>query len=1012
MTSSIPNTSVFSSHPETLGSRLSLFSDLTPLERGEVSSSWKEKCQRASCIGLFCLSLLTICAGVLVLTLLPTTPVFLGIVFIAVGSVLLVTSLLLHASLRPSKKITTQQVNIRDLQTQLQGLLATTNARSLAINGFDPNGNAELIIQEREALLAKFDRDLRRKEVALYRFLSSGTENRYPVLCDLSAFREMQERISDELELLYRSYNHHIRGTVEANPDERLLILHQERNLLIQQLADMGIEKANQTEALVDLQSTLDVLNQNIRLLEDQIAQNSSHGQQHAGLVSGLQPLLQERNTLLIRLSLIYEALISLAKQEEELTSRRIDLDKDIEVVVESRAERITFNNEYRERFLRSSGNINQLTNNLREKEATLLALTQEVEALHEEVERLRNRPFGGEYTQQDIERYRNALTVKEQVVQDLEEQVVKYRRFLEEAVEVNNRITLGIQESERRSLEFAALEQRERVLNHQIQVLTVDLQKHKEEHQRLRGENDDLRELVLTTESNPGSDAQIEALQKEIRRLTVDLETVVNERMNVSEELAIVRAELTNMELRYVAIKEEMLSRDEENATLKMEAEELRGLVVQNEENLENLQHALTNEMNLKHAVDVLRPEIDRLEQEKLSLNARMLEAVEQNRINIGLLQKNEQEKEQLIQELQGLRSLHAQEKESLQEEITKLQKEMHERHLHHLEETSRLRLENNQLESLLKDAQRMGEHSHEGALRTLGSQLIVLSSHIKQRSKSEIQSAGDVMEMLAFTSPRFFGNLGAGISCRSLRPGVYLEAELPVDASDEQKRVVIEQRCLREWFFALLGYFTVEQIESLSQRARDLVQEAGEQASAHELFDQLASEFSEIRDASGALSQWLSTCYSYVTNLQIFNNYFEWSGFLFSLLQKMHKGTGGILHNLSEEEQQFFKIVSNFSGRVPLVLGSIGHSEGTTPGAANPLGDLNFENVGNITWSRFIRIIEGLLEARSSLSGPMILEMSDIRESVVRTISSNVYTDMLTEKYSPTTWTPPADL
>lgn len=124
------------------------------------------------------------------------------------------------------------------------------------------------------------------------------------------------------------------------------------------------------------------------------------------------------------------------------------------------------------------------------------------------------------------------------------------------------------------------------------------------------------------------------------------------------------------------------------------------------------------------------------------------------------------------------------------------------------------------------------------------------------------------------------------------------------------------------------------------------------------------------------------------------------------------MHKGTGGILHNLSEEEQQFFKIVSNFSGRVPLVLGSIGHSEGTTPGAANPLGDLNFENVGNITWSRFIRIIEGLLEARSSLSGPMILEMSDIRESVVRTISSNVYTDMLTEKYSPTTWTPPADL
>ncbi|AFS21153.1 coiled-coil domain-containing protein [Chlamydia psittaci] len=1012
MASSIPNTTVSSLQPETLGSRLSLFSDLTPLERGEVSSSWKEKCQRASCIGLLCLSLLTICAGILVLTLLPTAPALFGILFIAIGGVLLVTSLLQHLSMRPSKKTLAQQVNIRDLQTQLQGVLATTDARSLAINGFGPNGNPELIIQEREALLAQFDRDLRSKEVALYRLLASNTEDRYPVVSDLSAFREMQERISDELELLYRSYNHYIQGTVEADPDERLLALHQERNLLIQQLADTGIEKSNQTEALLDLQSTLGVLNQNIRLLEDQIAENSSSGQQHTGLVDGLHPLLQERNALLVRLSLIYESLISLAKQEEALTGRRIDLDKEIEAVVESGAERITFNREYRERFLRSSGNINQLTNSLREKEAALLALTQQVEALHEEVERLRDRPLGGEYTQQDIERYRSALLVKEQIAQDLEEQVIRYRGLLDEATEVNNRITLGMQENERRSLEFSALEQRERVLNHQIRVLTDDLKRHEEEQQRLREENDELRELALTTESNPGSDVQIEALQKEIRRLTVDLEAVVNERANMSEELAMARAELTNLELRYLAIKDEMISRDEENAALKIEVGELRGVVLENEENLENLQHALTNEMNLKRAVDALRSEIDRLEQEKLNLNTRMLEAVEQNRINIGLLQQNEQEKEKLLQELQGLRALHAQEKERLEEEIAQLQKEMQERHLQHLEETTRLRSENNQLENLLRDAQRIGEHSHEGALRMLGSQLIALSSNIKQRSKAEIQRAGDVMEMLAFTAPRFFGNLGGGISCRSLRPGVYLEAELPTDASDEQKRTVIEQRCLREWFFALLGYFTVEQIETISQRARDLVQESDGKTSLNELFDQLAVEFSEIRDSSSELSQWLSTCYSYVTDLQMFNDYTCWSGFLFSLLQKMHRDSGGLLHNLSEEEDQFFKVVSNFSGRIPLVLGSIGHSEGTTPGAANPLGDLNFDSVGNVTWSRFIRIVEGLLEARSGLNGPLILDVSDISESVLRTVSSNVYSGMLSERHQPTTWAPPIDL
>lgn len=249
MASSIPNTTVSSLQPETLGSRLSLFSDLTPLERGEVSSSWKEKCQRASCIGLLCLSLLTICTGILVLTLLPTAPALL---------VYYLSLLVVFYSLRVcystcqcgQVKTLAQQVNIRDLQTQLQGVLATTDARSLAINGFGPNGNPELIIQEREALLAQFDRDLRSKEVALYRLLASNTEDRYPVVSDLSAFREMQERISDELELLYRSYNHYIQGTVEANPDERLLALHQERNLLIQQLADTGIEKSNQTEAL------------------------------------------------------------------------------------------------------------------------------------------------------------------------------------------------------------------------------------------------------------------------------------------------------------------------------------------------------------------------------------------------------------------------------------------------------------------------------------------------------------------------------------------------------------------------------------------------------------------------------------------------------------------------------------------------------------------------------------------------------------------------------------------
>ncbi|QVE48711.1 hypothetical protein SBV42_02855 [Chlamydia crocodili] len=1006
-----PNSLVSSLNPEITQSRLSLFSDLTPLERGEISSAWKARCQLASCIGLFCLSLLAICAGTLVLTLLPATPMFIGIAFIALGSVLLVTSLLLHFSTRPNKKTVAQRVNIQDLQTQLQGLLATTDARGLAINGFDSNGDPKLIIQGRENLLAKFDRDLRKKEVDLYRLISSETENRHRALSNLSEFREMQERISEELELLYRSYNQHITGTRDTGHDRRLMELYQERDLLIQDLAGVGIEKANQTEAIANLQTTLNTLIQRIRSLENQITADANSGQQHTGLVTGLQPLLQEQNILLSRLSQAYEALINLSIRDENLTNRRIDLEKEIQCLIESTTERITFNREYKDKYLRSAGTINQLTNNLREKEATLLGLTQEIEALTEEVERLRNRQLGGEYTQEDIDHYRNTISVKEAVIEQLQEQVVRYRQLIDEAAAVNSRISQGTQENERRALQIAALEQREGILNTKILALQGDIDRHEAEKQRLRLENKELRDLVLTAESNPGSSAQIEALQKEIRRLTVDLEAVIKERADLSEALSITRTQLTNLQLRYATLREEVLAKDEEIVGLKIEIDRLRTDIRAYDNDVDNLHRSLRGEVELRNSIDILRNEIDRLEQEKLNLNARLLDAVEQNRTNIALLQQSEEEKERLVQEIQGLRIRHDQEKTALREEIAQLQQTMQDRHLQHTEETSRLKLEKNQLEDLLRDANRIAEHSEEGAMQMLATQLIALSSNIKQRKKTETQRL-EFSEMLAFTAPRFFGHIGTGISCRQLRPGVYLEAELPEDATDAQKRAVIEQRCLREWFLALLGFFTIDQIEAISQRANALVAESQGQPHLDELFNELAEAFPEIRTSSGTLTEWLSNCYSYVTDLQIFSDYPRWTGFLFSMLQKMHRGAGGMLENYSEEEDNFLRAMSNFSGKIPLVLGSIGHGEGTTPGAANPLGDLNYENLGNITWNRLIRVVEQLLSVRSGLNGPFILEVHDICESAVRTVTAGVYTDMLTRQFQPTRWNPPNDL
>ncbi|BAE81623.1 inclusion membrane protein [Chlamydia felis Fe/C-56] len=1009
--SSTSNAVVSSSNPETVRSRLSLFSDLTPLERGEISSSWKEKCQLASCVGLLCLSLLAICAGILVLTLLPGTPALLGVAFIALGSVLLVTSALLYCSTRPSKKVPIQQVNIQDLQTQLHCLLASTDARGLAEQGFDPNGDPRLIIQEREKLLATFDRDLRKKEVHLYRLLSSDTENRHEALSDLSEFREMQEHISEELELLYRCYNQHLTGALGGvHRDERVLALYQERDLQIQELSGIGIEKSNQEENIVRLQSVLNTLTQRIRGIEHQLSDDTSRGLQDEDSVTTLQPLLQEQNTLLAKLAQAYNTIITLSIREESLTRSRMSVEKEIQGILESASEQVTFNREYKEKYLRSAGTINQLTNNLREKEATLLSLITEIEALSEEVARLRDHHPNGIYSQEDIDGFHKTIASRDLSIDQLQEQLVRYRNLIEEAAVVNRRISQWNQEKERQNLQLSALEQREQILTTKIQALQVELDKCSREEQHLRKENNHLKDLVSQSESGTDSTTQIEAFQREIRAITSELNAVVQEKADLSEACSVTHSQLTESQLRYNKLKEEILAKDEEVDRLKIEIERLRREVEMYKEDMGKLQSSLVGETDLKSSMDILRREIERQEQEILRLNSCVVEASVQNHKNVGLLQQSTEEKEKLLLEIQDLRARYAQEKANLEAQVAQLQQTLQDRHLEHTEEVSRVQAEKLQLENLLRDAQKMAGHGNEGAMQMLVSQLISLSSTIKQRKKSAIQHL-EFAEMLAFCAPRFFGYIGADISCNRLRPGVFLEAELPEDATETQKQEVVQQRCLREWLLALLGSFSLEQIETLSKKAEQLIQASQGQLRPGGVFDALADEFPDLRVSSGMLNAWLTNCYGYVTQLECFNDYIRWSDFLVLLLQKMHRGTGGMLENLSEEEEKFFKVISNFSGKLPLVLGSIGHGAGTTPGSANPLGDCNFANLGNITWGRLERIVEGLLVARSNLSGPAILEMSDICESVVRT-TTQVYTGGWTQKYQAGSWIPPKDI
>ncbi|WP_348663700.1 hypothetical protein [Chlamydia vaughanii] len=1009
--SQVSQVAELNSAPVPVNTRLALFSELGIPDQGSTVSSWKTRCQLASCIGLFCLGVLAILAGSLILSFLSVT-LWVGVAFIALGSLLIMTSVLLYLSTRPDRveskeKQPPVRVDVRDLQEQLRSLLMSTDAYNFASRDCRTLENPRETLEAREALLAKFDRDLRIKEGGLYRLLSQEGENRHALVRDLSEFREMQSRLSDELELLYRSYELFAgRGETEGH-NGRLVRLQESRDLIVQEILDIRTQRAHIEENLLSLNEAATALTEKITPLEQKIAEENSAGQPKEGLERARLVLLEERNTLFSRISVTLDSLHELAQRENAAMQQRSAADYEVYSLLDLEEVNVTYNYEYRKKYLRLAGAVSELRTGLIAKEASLLAYAQEIENLNETIESLHARTGSLAASSEEAERYQHIIRECETHIQDLTTKMNGYRGLLREAEECKQRLLEQLRNLGQDNLQREALENKTALLEVKIANLEEDIQRRINEERRLKAEIASLQAVILSSESAEDNTEQLDALRNRIRDLTISLEDITRERTELADTIAAKNIQLHEAQEKNASLTRILLDRDEKLAASEKEIARLNSVLTVSEENVSSLSGVVYERREFEELRQQLLRSIQILEQDKVNLNFRMIAAVEESRAAVAQLQQVEEEKAQLTIEIQNLKKRYQEEKTRLEAERIRLEGVLEARHLEHTEETARLRTLQEQLRAQLGDSYRLAESSQEGAIDMLASNLIMLSPHVKETKKPEVRGM-EFEEMLAFTAPRFFGFLGSGISCRYLRPGVYLEEDVAPDASDEEKRRVIKERCLREWLHALLGCFTLDQIKEIFTQTRTIGLGYPDERS-DQLFERLGELHPGLLEARELLNDWLRNSYPYITQLQVFTTPGSWNSFLFKLLQSMHEKSGGAFENFQDEEWNYLEILSTFSGQLPLVLGSIGRSEGTTPGSGNPLGDFNYDKLGNLSWQRLIQVVREIMRVRAGLNGPLVLGVNDIAECALRTTTIEAYAASMASRHRRATWKSP---
>ncbi|EPP38758.1 hypothetical protein BOKEGFJH_00933 [Chlamydia avium] len=978
---------------------LSLFSDLTPEERGEVTSLWKSRCPLVSCIVGLVLSIFAISVGLLVLTLLPaTTLTFIGVAFVAIGTVLLITSISLYLSIRLPKRSIPPRVSVRDLQNQLRAML-TAHSPCGEVRREDLLAT----IQKKEEMLATFDRELRKQERFFYSLLSQETENRHQILLDLSEFRELQERVSSELGSLYSYYGGH---SVGSTNDFRLLQLESERNLLIQQIMDLEASKSSTMKFIEEHREKLKTLSQEVHQVELQIVEEESSelSESKSKTFCVFQNLLQERNNLLNKLAEGYNELISSSMHQERLMQQRLNLDMAIQDILNSENLDVLLKRDYKERYLQAKITIQCLREQLRNKESKVFSLSHDVDLLNETIEQLKESSPLNAAIIEELHALRQEVSSKKEVISDMQEQITINKSLIKEFTDINTHLSDRIQQHEKDQLLIGSLEQQQNILEAKVNEQREQLDRKVQQIHSLKEENEQLRDTMFSWESG-----QVRGLMESLAKTQKQMQVLQDEKSELADSLHLSRMSIENTQEKIEKLIKEVTSKDEELLRSKGEITKLQDLLATSEEEAIALRDAVLDKENLLSSYQSLQSLVSQLESDRIVLEEKMRNVVEQNLAATESARESGEEKVRLVQEIQALRQRYTREVEDLNKDKAKLEEEMLQRHFSYTREVSHLQSVNRQMEIQLKEARTLAEHSEDGALQMLASQLITLSPYVKDGCKKEIiNSSFD--RVLAFASPRFFGYLGSKISCDTLRPGVYLEEE-GWASSEEDKQSIVRRRCFREWLFALLGHFVFNDLQLLVKRAREFVQESPVEDKSS-LFIELEKEFPLLGLAEKTLNDWILQCYPYISALPIFNSPERWKALLFELLQEMYEGPQGAFGSLLPQERNYFEVLSHFAGSLPLVLGSIGCGDGTLPESSRPLLNLTYTTFGNASWGRVEKAVQQLLHIRSFLSGPLVLDVGSVSEAVLRTTSLKAYTAMLSQRFSSSKWSAPKDM
>lgn len=970
---------------------LSLFSDLTPKEQEE------SRCQSLSCIVSLVLGICSISLGLLSLTLLPElTVTFIGIACVAIGTVLLITGISLGLAIRLSKRFIPPRISIRDLQDKLRHML---EARTPSVG--EPRGEDALTtIREKEVMLATFDKELREQERSFYALLSQEAEDRHQLLFDLSELREIQERVSSELGALYSCYGDH--SVIGSANDQRLLQLESDRNLLIQQIVDLDASRSKNMEVIEELREKLKVLSQQIRQVEQQIGEEESLGFSESKQTAtfALQDLLQERNHLLSKLADGYNKFISSSSHQQDLMQQRLHLDKAIQSILDMETATVLLKRDYKSHYFDAKFVIQRLREDLQSKESAILALTQEVDRLSEAMDQLKESFPLSVATIKELQSLREEVESKKKTIEDLQEKITNSKNLLREIGEINARLEEKMQQQHQDQLLIDALERQQRVLEKKIHEQKEQLDCKLAQERALKEENTQLRDTMYYWESE-----QVHRLTEELAQAQKHMQALEKEKRELLDNLHLSEITMRDAQEKIQSLVGEMLLKDNELMQSRSEVIVLRDQLSSSEEEVSTLKEGMADHKGLLVSYQSLQKLVSRLENDYMALEAQMRKAIEQNLAAAESSHELGREKERLLQELQELSQRYHSEVEQLNQEKTRLEEEALRRYLSHAEEVVDLQSINRQLTTQLQEAFTLAEGSEEGALRMLASQLISYSPYIKEGVKEEIKGF-PCDRLLAFVSPRFFGCLGAEISCSLLRPGVNLEEE-GWGGTEEEKRVLVRNRCFREWLFALLGHFSFDQVQALVKITKELVRESVLENSSEGL-SKLENEFPALSSAIVTLKEWLEECYPYITHLPIFNSSTRWRAFLFELLQNMCEGPEGAFGVLLPKERAYFQTLSYFSGNLPLVLGSIGGRQGI----AHPLGSFAYSTFKNVSWDRVVQAVKKLLHIRSLLDGPELIDVHSVSEVVFSTISIQAYLATLSQRYSSSRWKAPKDL